>query len=328
MASATVATPPAVSPPVLDDVAGLLRLSQPKPTIRNLGRILLAVWAVAVLGSLLGLNAPVLETIAVLTTLGASVYVMSQGIALRREVNAVEELEGLLAQRRAEEAAPQLHGLMSRPMRTPENRLRAMILLGGTLSRLGRTEDALAVYDELIEAERVGGPGGAVVKLARATEMLRADRLYDADRAIVDLRRLLDRGGVGVEIRQYNADLPTGAEPAALAGLRLVELYRDVKTGHLAEAIESFNANRAMLTAGLGHRVAGAYALAAIALHQSHRTEEAATRYAEATALGPLSDLVRRFPELWPLTQIYAATPVPPAFFPTPGTAHFSGPVK
>jgi tetratricopeptide (TPR) repeat protein len=307
---------PAVPAPVapahpLGDVSGLMDTSRPKPTIRQAGRAILAVWCVTLVGILLGLNAAALQSAALIATLGGSIFLTLAGAALRRENAALDHVEALLALRRTDEAVPLLHGLMSRAMRATENRLRAMLMLGGLLSRLGRTDDAIAVYTELIETEGLAGPGGAAVRTARANEMLRADHLFDADRAINELRRLLDRGGVAAEMKQFDLTLTAGPDAGALAGLRLLELYRDVKTGHLGEAVDHFEAQLPMLRTGLGHRIANAHALAAIALHQLNRPAEAAARYADATALAPLSELVRRYPELWPLTNIYPATSPP-----------------
>lgn len=302
----------AVVPPApLGDVPALLDKSRPRPVLRQAGRALLAIWGVALIGPLFGLNAAALQSAAMIATLGGSLFLISLGAAMRRENLAVDHVETLLALRRTDAAVPLLHGLMSRPMHGPEHRLRAILLLGATLSRLGRTDDAIHVYGELVDREGLAGPGGATVKTARATEMLRADHLFDADRAINDLRRLLDRGGVAAEMKQFDATLTHGPDPAAMAGLRLLELHRDIKTGHLTEAVDHFTAELPMLRQGLGHRVAEAHALVAVALHQLNRPDEAAARYADATALAPLGELVRKYPELWPLTQAYPAT-LPP----------------
>ena len=296
---ATIPAPPApTAPPLpLADVGNLLDGSRPQPFLRQLGRGILAVWVIALLGPVLGLPPVALETAALLATVAAIVLLSVRGSALNRETTALDELEALLALRRVDEAVPGLQDVMGRPMHGPENRLRAMLLLGTTLARLNRSDDALRVYGELLDAEGLAGPAAAMVKLARAATMLRADHLYDADRAISDLRRTIGRDD--------------GADPIAVAGLRLVELHRDVKTGHLAEAVDLFDAHLPSLRAGLGHRVAEAHALVAIALHRLNRGDEAAARFADATALAPLSDLVRRYPELWPLYAGYPTTAAP-----------------
>lgn len=306
-APATAAT----APVALGDVPALLNDSRPKPAVRQAGRALMAIWGVALIGPVLGLPAAPLEAAALLATLGGSIYLSLLGIGVRRENATLDRLEGLLAMRRTEECVVPLHRLMSRAMRGPENRLRAMLLLGGVLARLDRHDDALAVFNELIDGEGLAGPGGAVVKIARATEMLRADHLYDADRAINDLRRLLDRGGVAAEMALFDSGMNTKPDPAALAGLRLLELHRDVKTGHNEEAVEHFTAELPDLRKSLGHRVADAHALIAIAAHRLNRATDAQARFADATALAPLSELVKRYPDLWPLCSVYSPTQPP-----------------
>ena len=299
------------APVALGDVPALLDISRPRPVIRQAGRAIMAIWAAALLGPIVGLPPGPLEAAALLATLGGSIYLSVLGAGVRTENATLDRLEGWLAMRRTAETVAPLHRLMSRPMRGPENRLRAMLLLGGVLSRLDRHDDALSVYDELIDTEGLAGPGGAVVKLARASEMLRADHLYDADRAINDLRRLLDRGGVAAEMARFDTGLVARPDPAALAGLRLLELHRDVKTGHNAEAVDHFTAELPDLRRGLGHRVADAHALIAIAAHRLNRPADAQARFADATALAPLSELVKRYPDLWPLCAVYSPTSPP-----------------
>ena len=294
----TTAAVPTAPPLPLADVAGLVAGSRPQPFVRQLGRGILAVWVIALLGPVIGLPPVALETAALLATVAAVVLLSVRGSALNRETATLDELEALLALRRVDEAVPGLQDVMGHPMHGPENRLRAMLLLGTTLARLNRADDALRVYGELLDTEGLAGPAAVMVKLARAATMLRADHLYDADRAISDLRRTIGRD-------------EALADPIPLAGLRLVELHRDVKTGHLAEAIELFDAHLPALRAGLGHRAAEAHALVAIALHRLNRPEDAAARFADATALAPLSDLVRRYPDLWPLCPAYPATNTP-----------------
>lgn len=298
-------------PAILGDVIALIDQSRPRPGIRQAGRAILILWVAALIGPAFGLNAAALESVALLGTLAMSIYFSSLTAAARRENVAVDDLEGLVALRRTDEAAGPLQRLMSKPMRVAENRLRAMLLLGSVLARMDRHDDALTIFDTLIDREGLAGPGGATVKLARAHEMLRADRLYDADRAINDLRRLLDRGGVTAEVAQFDDTLDWHPDPAALAGLRLLELHRDIKTGHNAEALLHFTTELNLLRKGLGHRVADAHALAAIAAHRMNEPMMAQHRFADATALAPLSELVKRYGDLWPLCGVYPPTQPP-----------------
>ncbi len=124
----------------------------------------------------------------------------------------------------------------------------------------------------------------------RAMALLRDDALLDADRAISDLRR---RG------------------PRASGPLALIEIYRDVKTGHPAEAIDALRRAAGRAPAHLGHRVADAHALVARAYDLLGRDAEAAAAYGRATALAPAAELHRRYPELDPLRGKYPPTPAP-----------------
>jgi tetratricopeptide (TPR) repeat protein len=96
------------------------------------------------------------------------------------------------------------------------------------------------------------------------------------------------------------------------AGLALVEIYRDVITGHPNEAIAIFEERLPVLRDQLGHRVADAYALAARAYDLLGRTVEAQAAYAKATVLSPLTELHRRYPELEKLAGRYQPSPAPP----------------
>ena len=96
------------------------------------------------------------------------------------------------------------------------------------------------------------------------------------------------------------------------AGLALVEIYRDVKTGHPDEAVAIFEQRLPVMRDQLGHRVADAYALAARAYDLLGRTAEAQDAYMKATLLSPLIELHRRYPEVEKLAGRYAPSPAPP----------------
>src|SRR5207249_295307 len=100
------------------------------------------------------------------------------------------------------------------------------------------------------------------LRLGRAMAMLREDHLVDADRAMGELRRM--------------------AERKDSAGMALLELYRDVKTGHPQEAVEVFDEAMAALRAQLGHRAGDAYALVAKAYDMLGRASEARVMYEKA----------------------------------------------
>ena len=108
--------------------------------------------------------------------------------------------------------------------------------------------------------------------------MLREDHLVDADRAMSELRRISDR--------------------KSSAGMALLELYRDVKTGHPQEAIAVFDESMGILRDQLGHRTGDAYGLVAKAYDMLGREGEARSMYEKATLLAPVVELERRYPEL------------------------------
>lgn len=339
---ASSAPGPAELPPIqpFGDPMLLIESSRPTTTFRYAGTVVTASWVAVIVAWVLGTNVGVqigLQAVAWILTISGWVLAWSLNAARRAEAAELVAIEDLIALKRYDQAGPRLHWLLLRPMRTHEGRLRALLLLATLLSRMMHYDDALVVYNELIDTERVGGPGGAMVKLGRAMALLHADHLYDADRAINELRRLIDRGGAGAELRQMeieagleeelpdglDSELPTepslqpidtvasGIDAMTLAGLRLVELYRDVKTGHTAEAMELFHTHRDTLRRGLGHRVAEAHALVAVAYDRANRPADAARAFADATALQPMPELLNRYVEVRPLIAKYAPTPAP-----------------
>src|SRR5262249_12612234 len=167
-----------------------------------------------------------------------------------------------------------------------------------------RFEDAIAVQDHLLEQVNLDDSTAHALRLGRAMAMLRDDHLFDADRAISDLRRSTRRA----EESDPNANAGPGFESA---GLALIEIYRDVKTGHPAESIELFNAKLPILRQQLGHRVGDAYALSARAYDLLGRQCEAQDAYEKATLLSPVEELNRRYPEVQTLAEKYRATVVP-----------------
>jgi tetratricopeptide (TPR) repeat protein len=209
------------------------------------------------------------------------------------EQQAVEAAGELVQLRRWPEAALLLQQILSHPSRTANLRTQALIYLAAVLSRYHRFGDAISVHEHVLDHGLVDEPTAHGLRLGRAMAMLREDHLFDADRAINELRRTT-RGG---------PDSP---------GLALVELYRDVKTGHPAEAANLFESRLDNLRDGLGHRVADAYILAAKAYDLLGRTTEAQDAYTRATLLAPLIELQRRYPEVTTLTERYTAAPAPP----------------
>jgi tetratricopeptide (TPR) repeat protein len=183
-----------------------------------------------------------------------------------------------------------------------------LLFLGSLLARYHRFDDAIFVHNHLLENVQLDSGTDFAVRLSRAMAMLRVDHLFDADRAIADLRkRAAVRGGTADD---PTTDAPRGGQ--ASAGLALIELYRDVKTGHSAEAIERFNATLPMLQKQLGHRVADAHALVARAYDNLGNAVTAQQHYESATLLAPPVELARRYPEVEALSGKYQPAIAPP----------------
>jgi len=210
---------------------------------------------------------------------------------VQREQAGLEAIEELIQLRRWEEAALLSQGLLSRSTRTPQGRTQGLIFLAAILARYHRFADAVSVYEHLLEHRLVEGEAAYGMKLARAMSLLREDALVDADRAMVELRRL-DRADDS-------------------AGLALLEIYRDVKTGHPREAIEEFEKKQHVMRKQLGHRAADGYALAAKAFDLAGENEKAREVFEKATILSSIVELKRRYPEIGGLEEKYAAAVTP-----------------
>jgi tetratricopeptide (TPR) repeat protein len=222
--------------------------------------------------------------------------VVSAGISVstirsfRQQQQTVEAIEEMMQLRRWEPAGIMLDRLLSVPVRSPRLWATALVRLAELLGRHHRFEDALIVQSFLIDNELLDEPSEYFLRLSRTMAMLREDHLVDADRAISDLRR---RG------------------PRDAGGLALVEMFRDVKTGHPDEAIEIFNKSLPAMRQQLGHRVADAHALIAQAYDQLGDEAQAKAAFERATLLAPLAELQRRYPELLKLAEKFPASPAP-----------------
>jgi tetratricopeptide (TPR) repeat protein len=202
----------------------------------------------------------------------------------RDEMQQIESIEELVHLRRWSEAAGILQRLLSKPTRTPQARVHALLFLSTLLGRYHRFDDAVIVQNYLLEHVQLDPASDYALRLGRAMAMLQADHLFDADRAIADLRKT-------------NAQNENDS-----GGLALVEIYRDVKTGHPDEAVQMFEAKLPVLRKQLGVRVGDAYALAARGYDLLGRPDDAAQNFERATLLTPVEELVRRYAEVKPLT--------------------------
>ena len=220
-----------------------------------------------------------------------SVFTMIAVSRQREDQRRMEGLEELVQLRRWPEAAMLLQTMLSRPMRSPHTRVQGLIYLTAVLARYHRFADAIVVQDHLLETIDLDRGTAYALKLGRAMAMLQEDHLVDASRAIGELRRVEGSG--------------------ESAGLALIDIYRDVKTGHPAEAIELFVAKLPQLRKQLGHRVADAWALVAKAYDMVGHEDAARQAYRNATLLAPIAEISRKYSEVASLTGKYAPASAP-----------------
>jgi tetratricopeptide (TPR) repeat protein len=284
-------------PPSFTDVRSLLEASQPRPRVTWVGYAL-ALGTLLVLGVLMAGSSQSQQTLSTVSTLFMALciglIVLTNNLALRAsrlEHARLQSAEELLHLRRWPQAAMLLQAMLSRPFRSMGARFQALFYFSGALARYHRFDDVIAISDYLIESLPHEEPAVHAVKLSRGMALLRQDRLFDADRVIMDLRR--------------------SAHAAESGGLALLELYRDVKTGHATDAIEMFGKRRDMIRNQLGHRAADAHVLMAQASHMLGRHAEAAAEYEAATLLAPAIELHRRYPETSALAGAYVAASPP-----------------
>jgi tetratricopeptide (TPR) repeat protein len=281
------------------DIERLLERSQPRPRgpwlWYALGGFLLIVLISAYVTSRSPALSQAVDLFSKMAMVGLMVGIaVATSVLVRRqrdEMRRLEALEELIQLRRWPEAAGLAVDQLSRPARTPQGRAQALILLGSILARYQRFEDAIAVYSHLLNRIRFDDNTAHALRLGRAMAMLREDHLVDADGAMSELRR-------------------TSATRES-AGLALLQLYRDVKTGHPNEAVEHFDASLAVFREQLGHRTGDAYGLLAKAYDMLGRTAEAQSAFEKATLLTPLSELNRRYPEVATLAGRYHPAALP-----------------
>jgi tetratricopeptide (TPR) repeat protein len=289
---------PSAPPPFLD-VHDLLERSMPKARAGwgwyVVGTVLLVSMLVRYFGGENAALGALADAIVLLLMLGAlgTMMVLSWRTAKmhRAEQQQLEAVEELIQLRRWPEAAAVLQQLLSRPMRIHPMRIQALIFLTSVLARYHRFGDAMTVQDYLLQHVQLDPATDHGLRLARAMSMLREDHLTDAHRAINDLRRS-DRARES-------------------GGLALVEMYRDVKTGHPEEAIRIFEERTAALRDQLGHRFGDAYVLLAKAYDLLSKPDDAQRAYERATLLSPQVELHRRYPETAALAERYQSSPWP-----------------
>jgi tetratricopeptide (TPR) repeat protein len=280
------------------DVQALLERSHVRPRANWFGYALGIFLLVVLTSAYVTSRSPQYERIVdvaskliMLTLMGLMAGLMGWTIRRhRQEMKRLEALEELVQLRRWPEALRLASEMLSHPLRAPQVRAQALLLFTSILARYQRFEDAINIHNHLLETMRFDDQTAHGIRLGRAMAMLREDHLVDAVRAISELRR---------------------SSPGESAGLELLELYRDVKTGHPTEAIERFDKVLTLFRQQLGHRTGDAYGLIAKAHDMLARHDQAQRACEHATLLTPAIELNRRYPELASLAQKYRAVAVP-----------------
>lgn len=234
----------------------------------------------------------VLLNMALLVLGGLLVWIMARAAQRhRREQEALATVYQNVQLRQWTVAGTELITLLSRPMFLPQARIQALIYLSAVLGRYQRFSDAARLNDYVLDHAQVDPATDQGLRSARVWALLREDQLVDADRAIVELRRVC------------------GANRSA--SLAMAELYRDVKTGHAAEALAGFERDLPILRKQLGHRAADAWALAARAAQLLGKPEDARRMARNAMLLGDYRETLARFPEVEPALRLSGDTPLP-----------------
>lgn len=285
--------------PPIPEVELLLEASQPRLRLFSgwLGSVILT--AVVVGGFLLAMGYlhadQKFRMMAWAITLGAATGSIWINWRLRRafgnEQIRLQKIEEFLQLRRWPEALVNLVDMLMRPMVSPVARVQALMYMSAVLSRYHRFEDVIYLDDYLLGHINLDDDTASGVKMGRTMALLRDDNLLEADRALSELSR------------------SAGAKQSA--GLALLALYRDVKTGHAAEALDGLDDKVKLVRDQMGHRVADVYALAARAYDFLSRPSEAQAMFSQASLMTPLGELVRRYPELQSLIGKYVPHPAP-----------------
>jgi len=176
---------------------------------------------------------------------------------------------------------PQLHG-------------QTIAMMSHCLDTLGQYDAAIVGYDYLLDKLPPGQPAAIHIGVSRAAAALGAERLSDADDA---LRRL--RGPIE----------PFENTPIS-AAYRLALLTQQVRTYHFQEGVQEseglVDALRPLgIDAGYGHAL-----MALCHYHTDNNPDNnnisnaTQTWWQQATLLLPPNTLLKRFPELKPLTEL------------------------
>lgn len=185
-------------------------------------------------------------------------------------------------------AQRELRKILRRPMYLPSDRGQAYLTLAAVCEQLGRFDSAGHVYENML-VQRVGDISQlqeAQIKLAGAK--VRNDELTDAVTLIGRLAQI---------------PLP----PPFKAMFDLIRLFQRVFMGHYEDAVQDLDELRALFRRQLSTRAGLGYGLFAGAMHRLGRSVEAAKLWHDATVLVRPEKLVREYPLLRDVSEMYPA---------------------
>lgn len=250
--------------------------------------MVLILLSFAVTGPISGL----LPWIAIAWLLGHSSIRTRRALSLQARVKRTQEIAML---RRYTQALRLGWDLLPQAAISPQLHGHTVAMIAHSLDTLGHYDAAIVGYDYLLSRLPSDQPIAVHIGVSRAAAALGAERLSDADDSI---RRL--RGAVE----------PYAHTPIS-AAYRLVQLTQQVRTHHFDQGVEESQGlvddlRPLGVEAGYGHAL-----LALCHYHhpqndndtQDHQ-QAARTWWQQATLLLPPDTLIKRFPELAPLTEL------------------------
>ncbi len=283
------------SPPSPEQFDAYLRSHPPSPMSKWQLRAPLLV-AALFLGMSLATSEPIS---AVLPWVGLAWLFGHNGVRSRRAMRLeaqVRQSQEVAMLRRYPQALREAWRVLPQATPAPNLHSQTVAMIAHCLDSLGCYDAAIVGYDYLLQRLPAGEPITVHIGVSRANAALGAERLSDADDSI---RRL--RGAV----EPY-------PDTTISAAYRLAQLAQQVRTHHFAEGAgendDLIEALRPLgVEAGYGH------ALMALCYYHQYdgletedkpKHETARLWWGRATLLLPADTLLKRYPELVPLTEM------------------------
>ncbi|MEM7680965.1 MAG: hypothetical protein AAF288_03320 [Planctomycetota bacterium] len=207
-------------PPTTDELERLLAKGRPTagapPWLRVVVPAAVGLVVLSLVLSVMGAH----DVAALLPLLGVVAAVLAVRWRARRERNASEAVHRaheLSAMRRPKQALAEAWRLWPASSQAPMRRRQLLAVMAQSLEELGAWEQAVRVFDELLDSLPQPSPPELMLRLRRAAVLVSCERLTDVDD----------------ELRATRPRLPVGQRHLASAMFRLTELLRDAATGHI-----------------------------------------------------------------------------------------------